>query len=65
MLVRLEPVRKSQSVLVIDELGRYLGCIEELEFFIECSSVDLEPIEEDGYIYFHVDKDCLNLKMKK
>lgn len=65
MIVRLENVRNSNQVLVIDELNRYIGYIEELDFFLDCTKVQLEPFEEDGYIYFHVDKNCLNLKIKK
>ena len=65
MLVRLESIKKSRHVLVIDELGKYLGSVEELDFFLECANVHLEPIEEDGYIFFHVDKDCLKLILNK
>lgn len=64
MLIRIENVRNSKTVLVIDELGKYLGSVEELDFFLECTNVDLEPIEEDGYVFFYVDKNCLMLKLE-
>lgn len=64
MIVRIEDVRNSSQVLVISELDKYLGYLEDVEFFLECTNVKLEPIEEDGYVYFHVDKNCLKKYLK-
>ncbi len=56
---------KTEVVLVIDEIGRYLGSASEEELFIECINIDLEPLIEDDYIFFFVDKDCLTKVLKK
>lgn len=65
MLVRLEDVFKSKSILLIDEIGRYIGQTNEIEFFTSCINIHLEPIEEDGYIYYFVDRDCLNKLLER
>jgi len=60
MLVRLESVKNSEQVLVIDEIGRFLGEINEVEFFLDCILDDEDILEEDDYVYYKVDKECLN-----
>jgi hypothetical protein len=64
MYIRTEKT-KTEVVLVIDEIGRYLGSASEEELFIECINIDLEPLIEDDYIFFFVDKDCLMNLLKK
>lgn len=60
MLVRLESIKNSEQVLVIDEIGRFLGEIDSVEFFLTCVLDDEDILEEDYYIYYKVDKGCLN-----
>jgi len=65
MIVRLENVVNSKSVLIVDELSRYIGQTDEIEFFTSCINIHLEPLEEDGYIYYFVDKDCLSKLLER
>lgn len=58
MVVRLEKIRKSQAVLVIDENSKYIGQIDNIDFFIDCIE-DRDPFEEDGYTWYFVNKECL------
>jgi hypothetical protein len=60
MYIRLERLRKTESVLLIDEIGRYKGQVDELELFMECIREDIPALEEDGYVYHFVDKECLD-----
>lgn len=60
MLVRLESIKNSEQVLVIDEIGRFLGEINEFEFFMDCMLDEEDILEEDDYVYYVVDKECLN-----
>lgn len=60
MYIRLESIKNSSMVLVIDEIGVYKGEVDEEELFMECINIDLEPLIEDDYIYYLVDKNCLN-----
>lgn len=64
MYIRIEATRTS-TVLVIDEIGRYIGSVDEEELFMECIDIDLEPLIEDDYIYYLVDKECLNKLLGK
>ena len=59
MFVRLEKLQKSNSVLIIDEVGKFIGEIDETEFILNCMSTTVEPIKEDDYVYVFVDKECL------
>ncbi len=54
MLVRIETIKDSERVLIVDELGKFLGEMEDIEFFVECISTHREPIEEDGYVFYYV-----------
>lgn len=63
MLVRLERTKDTSVFLVVDELSSFLGSVREIDFFTQCTHLDLEPIEEDGYIFYHVDKKCLLQKL--
>lgn len=65
MYIRLERLRKTDSVLLIDEIGRYRGQVDELELFMECIREDIPVLEEDGYVYHFVDKKCLAELLKK
>jgi|GEM_PF-6158635 len=60
MLIRMETIRNSNEVLVIDELGKYIGALENEDVFYNCINTDLEPFEEDGYVFYHTDKNELN-----
>lgn len=65
MYTRIERIRNSESVLLIDEIGRYKGQVDELELFMECIREDIPALEEDGYVYHFVDKRCLAELLKK
>ena len=65
MYIRLEAIRKTSTVLVVSEIGKYLGEVDEEELFIECINIDLEPLIEDDYIFYLVDKNCLNKLLEK
>ena len=65
MLVRTESVVNSSTILIIDEIGRYIGQIEEWEFFLECVTYIKDPIEEEGYTFFFVNEKCLNKNIIK
>ena len=65
MYIRLERLRKTDSVLLIDEIGRYRGQVDELELFMECIREDIPVLEEDGYVFHFVDKKCLEELLKK
>jgi hypothetical protein len=62
MYIRLEEVRGTDMVLVIDEIGRYLGKC----FFADIVDimVDEEPLEELEYTYFKVSKPQLEKILK-
>lgn len=64
MLVRLESIKNSEQVLVIDEIGRFLGEIDSVEFFLSCVLDGEDILEEDDYIYYVVDKECLKIAKK-
>jgi hypothetical protein len=55
MLVRIEEIKNSDIVLVIDEVGKYQGKMYFADF-AECINQDVEPLEEDDYIFWSVDK---------
>ena len=55
MIVRIEQIRNSDNILVIDEIGRLIKEVDEMEFFLEHLNSDLEILEEDGYTYYKVD----------
>lgn len=59
MYIRIEKIKNSSMVLVIDEIGVYKGEVDEDNLFMECIDIDLEPLIEDDYIYYLVDKNCL------
>ena len=59
MYIRLEKIRSSSMVLVIDEIGVYKGEVDEDTLWMECINIDLEPLIEDDYIYYLVDKNNL------
>lgn len=58
MYIRIEATR-TETLLVIDEIGRYLGSIDGYNLFMECIDIDLEPLIEDDYIFYLVDKNRL------
>jgi hypothetical protein len=59
MLVRLEQIKGEDDLfLVVDEINRYIGKVIGFHF-AECMA-DTEAIEEDGYVFWTVDKKCLN-----
>lgn len=63
MIVRLEKIRKTNSSLVIDEVGRLLGKIRE-DLFIDCME-NKDILIEDDYTYFYVNKNILTERMNK
>jgi hypothetical protein len=55
MFVRFEKVQRKEGLdSVIDENGKYLGDIDELNL-LECLDFD-RSFEEDGYTFFFADK---------
>ena len=61
MIVRIESIRNSDSLLVISETDKYLGQLESIEHFTNCLE-DREPFEEDEYIWHYIKNDCLCLE---
>jgi hypothetical protein len=64
MLIRLEKTRYS-TVLIIDEVDRFIGEIDEDTLWMECIDINLEPLIEDDYIFYLVDKNCLNKLLER
>lgn len=59
MVVRLEEVRNSDTILVIDENNKYLGTMFYSDF-ADCIDSTKNEFEEDEYLYWFVDKEILN-----
>lgn len=59
MLIRLETIYKSKQVILVDEIGKYVGTLENIEQFLECVDLDKEPLEEDGYVFYFVEDNCI------
>ena len=59
MLVRYEEIKDTDEILVISEIGKFLGQCYMIDF-VESLIEDREPIEEEDFILFFVDKDKLN-----
>ncbi len=61
MLVRIEEC-ENHMVLITDELEHYLGmmCFSE---FVDLIDDSKEPLEENDYLYYSVDKIELNKKL--
>lgn len=57
MIVRIEPVYKTDNVLVIDENDKFIGEVHYSDF-VDCLQ-DEDGFEEDGYLYFTVSKPIL------
>jgi hypothetical protein len=64
MYIRIEKTRSSM-VLVINELDNYIGEVDEDTLWMECINIDLEPLIEDDYIFYLVDKNCLNKLLER
>jgi hypothetical protein len=58
MIVRLERIRNSTNLLVVNELDKFLGEITK-DDFISCWDDSVDLIEEDGYMFYTVNKNCL------
>ena len=56
MFVRLETIKNTEEVILIDEIGRVIATLDMMDFFCEYVNDDLEPLIEDGYIFYSVDK---------
>ena len=66
MFVRLETIKNTEEVILIDEIGRVITTLDMIDFFCEYVNNDLEPLIEDGYTFFQLIKDCfLNLFMRE
>ena len=59
MYVRTENPTDKNILLCIDEIDRYLGQIS-LDSFIDCMDGDKEPLIENEFEYYFVDKEKLN-----
>ena len=56
MFVRLETIKNTEEVILIDEIGRVITTLDMIYFFCEYVNDDLEPLIEDGYTFYSVDK---------
>ena len=56
MFVRLETIKNTEEVILIDEIGRVITTLDMIDFFCEYVNNDLEPLIEDGYTFYSVDK---------
>ena len=59
MFVRLERIQKSQEIIIVDEIDRVIGTVKEVDFFFNCVDTEKEPLEEDDYLFYCVDYNCL------
>lgn len=60
MYIRYSDTKNEDVVLVIDELERYLGQVRLFDL-LDIINKDKEPIEDDEYLYWFVEKDQLNI----
>ena len=60
MLIRYEKTTEHDIVLVIDEVDKFLGKIDLFDL-VDCIDREKEPLNEDEYLYWFVDKEKLNL----
>ena len=66
MFIRLETIKNTEQVILIDEIGRVITTLEMIDFFCEYVNNDLEPLIEDGYIFIQLIKGCfLNFLREK
>ena len=56
MFVRLETIKNTEEVILIDEIGRVITTLDMIDFFCEYVNNHLEPLIEDGYTFYSVDK---------
>lgn len=63
MIIRFEEIKNSTVSLIIDELGNYLGKMYTDEI-IECLLDGMEPLEEEEYTFWHVNKLTLDAKLR-
>lgn len=59
MLVRFEEIKDSNVVLIVDENQKYLGKLYNDTFF-SCILDNKEPIDENDFTYWFVDKKLIN-----
>ncbi len=59
MYIRIERIQKSKQIILVDEVGKYLGMLKNIEQFLECVDLDKEPLEEDGYVFYFVEDNCI------
>ena len=59
MYLRVEQIQKSKQIILVDEVGKYLGTLKNIEQFLECVDLDKEPLEEDGYVFYFVEDNCV------
>ena len=59
MYIKIEKIYKSKQVILVDEIGKYLGMLENIEQFLECVDLEREPLEEDGYVFYFVEDNCI------
>ena len=63
MFVRVEEIKKRNSLFVIDENEKYIGELNEEDFY-KCLIEDKE-FKEDDYVFWYVDKVKLNKLLKR
>jgi len=59
MYIKIEKIQKSSQIILVDEVGKYLGMLENIEQFLECVDLNKEPLEEDGYVFYYVEDNCV------
>ena len=59
MYIKIEKIQKSSQIILVDEVGKYLWMLKNIEQFLECVDLDREPLEEDGYVFYFVEDNCV------
>lgn len=59
MYVRIEQIKDTDIVLIIDENDKYLGKMFFYDF-VDCIVETKEELEEDEYLFFYVEKETLD-----
>ena len=59
MYIKIEKIQKSSQIILVDEVGKYLGMLENIEQFLDCVDLNKEPLEEDGYVFHYVKDNCV------
>ena len=56
MFIRLETIKNTEQVILIDEIGRIITTLSMIDFFCEYVNNDLELLIYVGYFFYFVVK---------